>query len=69
MNSSETSAKYSWPNSEQNEEIHDSGVPDDVDMAVPYCRRYPAAAANEKAAQGERMLLARIFSRTKALAW
>lgn len=32
MNSSVTSAKYSWPRSEQKDEIQDSGVPDDVDM-------------------------------------
>lgn len=32
MNSSETSAKYSWPRSEQKEEIHDSGVPEEVDI-------------------------------------
>lgn len=32
MNSSETSAKYSWPNSEQKEAIQDSGGPEEVDM-------------------------------------
>ncbi len=32
INSSDTSAKYSWPRREQNEEIQDSGVPDDEDM-------------------------------------
>lgn len=32
MNSSETSAKYSWPNSEQKEEIQDSGVPEEDDI-------------------------------------
>ena len=32
MNSSDTSAKYSWPSKEQNDEIHDSGVPEDVDI-------------------------------------
>lgn len=32
MNSSETSAKYSWPSNEQKEEIQDSGEPEDVDM-------------------------------------
>lgn len=34
MNSSDTSAKYSWPIRLQNEEIHDSGVPDEVDIAT-----------------------------------
>lgn len=33
INSSETSAKYSCPSSEQKEDIQDSGVPEDVDMA------------------------------------
>ncbi len=32
INSSDTSAKNSWPRREQKEEIQDSGVPDDVDM-------------------------------------
>ncbi|MDA4132655.1 MAG: hypothetical protein OK454_05965 [Thaumarchaeota archaeon] len=32
MNSSETSAKYSWPSSEQKEDIQDSGAPDEVDI-------------------------------------
>lgn len=32
MKSSDISAKYSWPNSEQNDEIHDSGVPDEEDI-------------------------------------
>ena len=32
MNSSETSAKYSCPRSEQKDDIQDSGVPDEVDM-------------------------------------
>ena len=32
MKSSEISAKYSWPNNEQNDEIQDSGVPDEEDM-------------------------------------
>lgn len=32
MNSSETSAKYSCPSSEQKDEIHDSGVAEDDDM-------------------------------------
>lgn len=32
MNSSDTSAKYSWPSKEQKEEIQDSGLPEDVDM-------------------------------------
>lgn len=34
MNSSDTSAKYSWPSREQKDEIQDSGVPDEVDMVV-----------------------------------
>ncbi len=34
MNSSETSAKYSWPSSEQKEEIQDSGVPEDEDIIL-----------------------------------
>ena len=33
INSSETSAKYSWPRSEQNEEIHDSGLADEDDIS------------------------------------
>ena len=37
MNSSDTSAKYSWPRSEQKDEIHDSGVPDEVDIFFPIC--------------------------------
>jgi hypothetical protein len=32
MKSSEISAKYSWPNKEQNDEIQDSGVPEEEDM-------------------------------------
>ena len=32
MNSSDTSAKYSWPRRPQKEEIQDSGVPEEVDM-------------------------------------
>ena len=32
MNSSETSAKYSWPRREQKDDIQDSGVPEEVDM-------------------------------------
>lgn len=32
MNSSETSAKYSWPRREQKDAIQDSGGPDEVDM-------------------------------------
>ncbi len=32
MKSSETSAKYSWPRSEQKDEIHDSGDADEDDM-------------------------------------
>lgn len=32
MKSSEISAKYSWPSKEQKDEIHDSGVPDEVDI-------------------------------------
>lgn len=32
MNSSETSAKYSWPRSEQKEAIQDSGGPEEVDI-------------------------------------
>lgn len=32
MNSSDTSAKYSCPSSEQNEVIQDSGAADDVDI-------------------------------------
>lgn len=32
MKSSETSAKYSWPRSEQKEMIHDSGVPEEEDI-------------------------------------
>lgn len=32
INSSETSAKYSWPRSEQKEAIQDSGGPEEVDM-------------------------------------
>lgn len=32
MNSSDTSAKYSWPGRAQKLEIQDSGVPEDVDM-------------------------------------
>lgn len=38
MNSSETSAKYSWPSRAQNEEIQDSGVPDEVDMTEEVVR-------------------------------
>ncbi|KAK5636322.1 hypothetical protein RRF57_012035 [Xylaria bambusicola] len=34
INSSETSAKYSWPRSEQKEDIQDSGVPDDEDIMM-----------------------------------
>jgi hypothetical protein len=33
INSSETSAKYSCPMSEQKLEIHDSGTPDDEDIS------------------------------------
>ena len=32
MKSSDISAKYSWPSKEQNDEIHDSGVPEEVDI-------------------------------------
>lgn len=32
MKSSDTSAKYSWPRREQNDEIQDSGVPEEEDM-------------------------------------
>ena len=32
MKSSVTSAKYSWPRQEQKLEIHDSGVPEEVDI-------------------------------------
>jgi len=32
MNSSETSAKYSWPRREQKDEIQLSGTPDEVDI-------------------------------------
>ena len=32
INSSETSAKYSWPRREQKEDIQDSGVPEEVDI-------------------------------------
>lgn len=32
INSSETSAKYSWPSREQNDAIQDSGGPEEVDM-------------------------------------
>lgn len=32
INSSETSAKYSWPRREQKLEIQDSGTPEEVDM-------------------------------------
>lgn len=32
MNSSDTSAKYSWPGRAQKLEIQDSGVPEEVDM-------------------------------------
>lgn len=32
MNSSETSAKYSWPSNEQKEAIQDSGGPEEVDI-------------------------------------
>lgn len=32
MNSSETSAKYSWPSREQKEAIQDSGGPEEVDI-------------------------------------
>lgn len=32
MKSSETSAKYSWPNKEQKDAIQDSGGPEDVDI-------------------------------------
>jgi hypothetical protein len=32
IKSSDTSAKYSWPISEQNDEIHDSGAPSEDDM-------------------------------------
>lgn len=38
MNSSETSAKYSWPRSEQKEAIQDSGVPEDEDMTEEVVR-------------------------------
>jgi hypothetical protein len=33
INSSDTSAKYSWPMSEQKLEIQDSGTPEEDDMA------------------------------------
>jgi len=32
MKSSDISAKYSWPSNEQNDEIHDSGVPEEEDI-------------------------------------
>lgn len=32
MKSSDTSAKYSCPRREQKDEIHDSGLPDEVDI-------------------------------------
>lgn len=34
MNSSDISAKYSWPRREQNDDIQDSGLPEDVDMLL-----------------------------------
>ena len=35
MKSSDTSAKYSWPSREQNDDIHDSGAADsEEDMVV-----------------------------------
>jgi hypothetical protein len=34
MKSSDISAKYSWPNNEQKDEIQDSGVPEEEDMAL-----------------------------------
>ena len=53
MKSSETSAKYSWPKSEQKEEIQDSGVPEDVDMTEEVVRVTEKAEAD---ALGERRL-------------
>lgn len=38
MNSSETSAKYSWPSSEQKDEIHDSGLPEEEDILLELCK-------------------------------
>ena len=34
LKSSDISAKYSWPSKEQNDEIHDSGVPDEEDILI-----------------------------------
>jgi hypothetical protein len=34
MKSSDISAKYSCPNNEQNDEIQDSGVPEEEDMLL-----------------------------------
>ena len=34
INSSDTSAKYSWPNKEQKEEIQDSGEPEELDIVA-----------------------------------
>lgn len=47
IKSSETSAKYSWPRREQKEAIHDSGVPDEVDMLTRRYWRYPARGLSE----------------------
>lgn len=45
INSSDTSAKYSWPSREQKEAIQDSGSPDVVDMV-----QYPVG--NLRSARG-----------------
>jgi hypothetical protein len=34
MKSSDISAKYSWPNNEQKDEIQDSGVPEEEDIPL-----------------------------------
>jgi hypothetical protein len=34
MKSSDISAKYSWPNNEQKDEIQDSGVPEEEDILL-----------------------------------
>jgi hypothetical protein len=52
MKSSDISAKYSWPNNEQKDEIQDSGVPEEEDMAL-------VGGGEESEEEGARRLVAR----------
>lgn len=57
INSSETSAKYSWPSREQKLEIQDSGTPEEVDMVSLWWLSVPLS-------KGQRTPVARLRGRT-----